>query len=115
MPDQGFEAEPDGFSIGRRATDSLRVVKGGLINMQRLFHTSDITIPIQQKCPYAAARAFFVRAIERGFNPFDIPGGKADRRGRQSRKSEDGIRPSRQVARTLVQDEVVSGSDLQMI
>ena len=56
MPDQGFEAESHGFCIGRRATRFLRVVKGGLINVERLFHTFDVTIPIQQKVPYGAAR-----------------------------------------------------------
>ena len=52
MPDQSFETEPHGLCIGRCATGFLRVPEGDLINVERLFHTSKITISIQRYHPY---------------------------------------------------------------
>jgi hypothetical protein len=42
MSDQSFETEPYSFCIGRCATGFLRVPKGDVINVECLFHTSDI-------------------------------------------------------------------------
>src|SRR5260370_8624639 len=59
MSDQSFETEPHGFCIGRCATGFLRVAKGDLIDVERLLHTSKITISIQCYQPYPN-RAVFV-------------------------------------------------------
>src|ERR1035438_9893714 len=56
MPDQSFETEPHGFRIGHPATGFLRVAKGDLINVERLLHTSKITISIQHYQPYPIGR-----------------------------------------------------------
>ena len=59
MSDQSFETEPHGLCIGRCATGFLRVAKGDLINVERLLHTSNITISIQLYQPYPN-RAVFI-------------------------------------------------------
>ena len=52
MSDQSFETQPHGFRVGRSATGFLRIAKGDLINVERLLHTSQITISIQRFQPY---------------------------------------------------------------
>jgi hypothetical protein len=48
MPDQSFKTESHGFGVGDGSTGFLRVAEGSLINMKRLFHAAQITIPIQR-------------------------------------------------------------------
>jgi hypothetical protein len=68
MSDQSFETEPHGFRIGPCATGFLRVAQGGLINVERLLHTSKITISIHPYLPYRI-RLFSVKFEPLNNNP----------------------------------------------